>query len=285
MQVAVLGTGTMGTGMAHSLLREGHHVRVWNRTAGRARPLRDDGAIVAESAREAVDGADAVITMLFDTEAVLQVAQEFAPGLRSDGVWLQTSTIGLEGIGRVSDLARHHGLRLLDAPVLGTKAPAEQGELVVLASGDPAARAAARPVLDAIGRKTVWAGDTVGAASALKLAGNAWIAAITAATAQSLAFAAALGLDPTLFLDAIDGGASDTPYAHVKGADMLSGSYEPSFALDGILKDLDLIRSAAGGGGSNLRLIDALIELYAQASADGHGDDDIAAVYAAFDPH
>lgn len=282
MQIAVLGTGTMGAAMARSLLREGHAVRVWNRTPDKAEPLAADGATVAPDARTAVAGAEVVVTMLFDAGAVLSVVDEVADAFGPDTVLLQSSTIGRDATARLAEVAARRSLKVLDAPVLGTKKPAEDGALVMLVSGDPGLRERVTPALEAMGAKTVWAGDELGAASALKLACNAWVATITAATAQSIALARAFGLDPQLFLDAIGGGASDTPYAHVKGAQMIAGDYPPSFALDGLLKDLMLIGAAADVAGAGNPVLSGLQQAYQQASDAGRGSDDIAAVYAAF---
>src|ERR1700712_5569767 len=280
--VAVLGTGTMGAGMARSLLREGFAVRAWNRTPERARPLADDGAVVVASPDEAVKDADVVLLMLFDVDAVLDVLRRAAAELKPEAVIVQNSTVGAKGMSTVAELADALHLRILDAPVLGTKQPAEQGKLVVLASGDPALGPAAEAVLDAIGSRTVWVGNELGHASALKLACNAWVATITAGTAQSLAMARSAGLDPQLVLDAIDGGPTDTPYLHVKGKAMIEKNYDVSFALNGVRKDLDLMSAAASDSGVNSALLDALRSTFASAADQGHGDDDMASVISAF---
>ncbi|WP_310889848.1 NAD(P)-dependent oxidoreductase [Clavibacter capsici] len=225
--MALLGTGVMGSGMSRSILRAGLPLTVWNRSAEKAAPLADDGATVADSAADAVRDADVVVVMLFDADAVLAVLAEVAPALRPDAVVLQSSTVGVEGTRRIAALAAEHGLRFVDAPVLGTRGPAEQGLLVHLVSGSEADLAVARPVLEATGSRTVVAGADAGPGSALKLACNAWIASITAATAQSLGLAQLLGVEPRLFLDAIAGGAADTPYAHLKGGAMLAGELAP----------------------------------------------------------
>ena len=272
----------MGAGMARSLLHEGFAVRVWNRSPEKARPLADDGAVVASSPGEAVKGADVVLSMLFDVDAVLDVLRQAAAELKPDAVVLQSSTVGAKGMAAVATLAEELHLRVLDAPVLGTKQPAEQGKLVVLASGDSALRLAVAPVFEAIGSRTVWAGDELGQASALKLACNAWVATITAGTAQSLALATSAGLDPQLVLDAIQGGPTDTPYMHVKGKAMIEKNYDVSFALDGVRKDLDLMSAAASESGVNSALLDALRSTFASASEQGHGDDDMASVISAF---
>jgi 3-hydroxyisobutyrate dehydrogenase len=269
--------------MARSLLRDGLTVRVWNRTPAKAEALAADGAQLAGTAAEAVTGADVVITMLFDADAVIEVVSEVAHAFSPGAIWLQSATIGLAGTTRVAALAEAEALTVLDAPVLGTKEPAEQGKLVVLASGDRSLRPRLEPVLEAIGSRTVWAGDMVGEATALKLACNAWIASIAAATAQSLALASGLAVDPQLFLDAIAGGPSDTPYAQLKGAQMLARDFTPSFGLDGVRKDLSLITDAAQRAGVDTHLLQALSEVYRQASEKGHGKDDICSVVSTFD--
>jgi 3-hydroxyisobutyrate dehydrogenase len=284
VEVAVLGTGTMGVGVVHSLLRAGFGVRAWNRTAAKAQPLAGDGAIVAATAAEAISGADVVITLLFDADAVVEVVSQAVGAFGPETVWLQSATVGLDGTARVKALADEHGLKVLDAPVLGTKAPAEQGKLIPLVSGDPALRARVQPVLDAIGTRTIWAGDALGQGSALKLACNAWVASINAAVAQSLALAGALQIEPSLFLEAISGGPSDTPYAQLKGKQMLAEDFTPSFAVDGVVKDVGLITDAAQAAGVDSALLSALRSLYTEASRNGLGEADMAAVYTAFLP-
>ncbi len=153
--------------------------------------------------------------------------------------------------------------------MLGTRQPAEQGTLTVLASGDPALREIADPVLDAIGARTVWAGDEVGAASRLKLVCNAFTGAQTAATAQSIALAEGLGLDPQLFLEAISGGASDAALARAKGAMMIDGSYPPAFDVEGLRKDLALILAAAEEAGIATELARAVLTMAERAEERG----------------
>jgi len=281
--VAVLGTGTMGAGMVRSLLRAGLPVRAWNRTVSRAEPLAADGAQVAGSVTEAVTGADVVLTMLFDGPSVLEVMAEAAPACKPGTIWLQSATIGLAATAQAAALAEAAGLRLLDAPALGTKQPAEQGKLVMLAGGPRDLVDELGSVLSAIGGRTVWAGELPGQGTALKLACNAWVASITAATAQSLTLASGLAVDPQLFLEAISGGPSDCAYAHLKGGQMLAGDFEPAFGLDGARKDVGLITEAAERAGADTTLLAALSEVYRAASERGYGDRDISAVIRGFD--
>lgn len=282
MRVAVLGIGTMGVGMAHSLLRAGIDVTVWNRHRENAVPLGDDGARVAESSSEAVTDADVVLTMLFDEKAVSEVAGDFLPAMKDGAIWMQSATVGPAGIHALAGAANSHGVSLVDAPVLGTKNPAEEGSLVVIASGPTELLDRLSPVFDAIGSKTVRAGTVIGAASALKLACNAWVASITAATAQSLALCGALGIDPRLFLSTIDGGPSDTPYAQLKGGMMLDSDFTPSFGVDGLVKDLELMLDAIEPTTMPPILLRAVRDAFAEAGGAGHGRDDIASVITVF---
>jgi 3-hydroxyisobutyrate dehydrogenase len=282
IRVAVLGMGTMGAAMARALLRSGFDVTVWNRSPEKTRPLLDAGARVASDPADAVRNTDVVLTMLFDSAAVLEIAAAFLPAMPVGAIWMQSSTIGAEGMQAVAAAASSSHVSVVDAPVLGTKDPAEHAALTVLASGGDRAVATLQPVFDAIASRTIVVGDRLGAASDLKLVCNAWVGSLTAGTAQSVALARAFGLDPKLFLDAISGSASDSPYAHIKGATILEGKREPQFALDGLLKDLRLAQSTAGPA-NDTPYLDALERLYATASDGGHGREDVAWVYDAID--
>lgn len=283
IRVAVLGTGTMGTAMARVLIASGFRVTVWNRSPEKMKPLVAAGARAASDPADAVRDADVVLTMLFDSAAVLTVAGVFLAAMREGTIWMQSGTIGPDGMSAVAAAASLHHIAVVDAPVLGTKGPAEGGALTVLASGEVGAIALLQPIFDTIGSRTIIVGDRLGEASALKLVCNTWVGSLTAGTAQSLALARAFGLDPQFFLDAISGSASDSPYAHLKGAEILEGMRAPQFALDGLLKDLRLTRAIVGSSMTTAYL-DGLEEVYAKASAEGHGHEDVAWVYDAIAP-
>jgi 3-hydroxyisobutyrate dehydrogenase len=277
--VAVLGTGTMGAGMVRSLRRAGLPVRMWNRAAVKAQALTDTGAEAHPSPAEAVAGADVVLTMLFDADAAIDVIRRAAPPAGT--TWLQCSTVGVDGAERTAAAAEDLGLVLVDCPVLGTKEPAEKGALVMLASGPERTREQLAPVLDALGSKTLWLGEA-GAGSRLKMACNAWLFMVTAGTAQSIALARGLGVEPEDFLAAIEGGPLDTPYAHVKGALMIAGEFPASFGLTGAAKDARLIQEALRSAGVSDRLDVAVLETMDAAAAelDDPGAADVSAVIA-----
>lgn len=275
--VTVLGTGTMGAGMVRSLRRADLPVRMWNRDPAKARALTDSGAEAFEDPAEAASGADVVLTMVLDADAVLDVVRTAHPARGT--LWVQTATVGIEGVTRTAELAEELGLVLVDAPVLGTKQPAEEGQLVVLASGPDDVRDRLAPVFDAIGSKTLWLGEA-GNGSRLKLACNAWVFMVTAGVAQSIALTRALGLDPQSFVDAVDGGPLDLPYLHVKGANMIKGEHPVAFGLTGAAKDARLIRDALQMSGVADRL-DAAVLATMDAAAqrlDDPGSYDLSAI-------
>lgn len=280
--VTILGTGIMGTALARRLAGAGVDVTVWNRTVERAEPLVDDDVTVALSPAAAVADADIVLLTLFDADAVLEVVRAAADAAPATATWVQMSTIGIDGTEQVVRTAHEHGLALVEAMMLGTKGPAESGSLVLLTAGAPELLAQVEPVLALVSAKRVHAG-ALGAAARLKLVCNTWIGLLTAGTAQALAMAEALGLAPDLFLQAIAGGQSDSPYAHAKGALMAADDYQPAnFRLHGLHKDLDLAAAAVGAGRS-YPILEAVRDLYAAAEERGQGDQDIAAVFRAFD--
>jgi 3-hydroxyisobutyrate dehydrogenase len=268
--------------MARNIAAAGIPLQVWNRTRAKADPLAEVGASVCDDPGEAVDGADIVLTMLWDAAGVEDVLRRAAGHFARDAVLLQMTTVGVEGADRLGRLAGELGLTYVDAPVSGTKQPAEQGTLVVLASGPGEAAARVAPVLDAVGSRTMWVGDA-GAGSRLKLAVNAFLVSMVSGIAQSLSLARELGLDPEAFLEAVHGGAMDAPYVQLKGKTMLAGDFTPAFALDGALKDADLAAEAARSVGLDAGLIDALRHQLRRVSDTGHGEEDLSAVYRAYD--
>ncbi|MEO3869187.1 NAD(P)-dependent oxidoreductase [Nonomuraea sp. B12E4] len=284
--VAVLGTGLMGAPMARNLARAGLRVRVWNRTKAKAEPLAEAGAVVAGSPAEAVEGADVIITILTDGDAVHAAMSAAAPALRAGQVWAQMSTVGLAAIDRLAALAAEHGPTFVDAPVQGTRQPAEQGKLVILAAGAESARPVLDPIFDVLGQRTLWlAGDGAGGAGTkLKMATVSCGISMTAVVAEALALARGLGLDPDLVRQVIAGGPMDSPYFQAKARAILEDDYTPSFTVRNAEKDTRLIVQAGESAGVRMDVIAAAGERFRRAEAQGHGEDDMAATYfAGFD--
>lgn len=282
VSVAVLGAGSMmGFAMARNLARAGIEVRAWNRSADKARPLAEDGATVAATPAEAASGADVVLTMLADADAVIGVmaGEDGAlPAAAGNGaLWLQMSTIGESGTQECAMLAAQHGVTFVDAPVLGATQVAQQGKLVVLASGPATVRDRLQPVFDVVGSKTLWLGEC-GAGTALKLVANSWVLAVVEAGAEVIALAEGLGLRPEMFLDAIEGSALDLPYLRLKADLMARRDFEPSFRLRLAAKDAALIEQVAARHDLDLPLF-GVIRRRLEQGVDPHGDKDFSATY------
>jgi 3-hydroxyisobutyrate dehydrogenase len=270
MLVAVLGTGIMGAPMARNLARADHDVIVWNRTREKAQAV--EGVSVADSPADAVAGAEVVVTMLSDGEAVEAVWSEIAGAVDAGAIWWQCSTVGIEATEQLLAAAT---IPYVDAPVLGTKQPAQEGKLTVLASGPDDALDRLQPVFDAVAAKTIRLGEA-GEGTRAKLVLNHWVLALTTATAETIGVARALDVDPQLFLDVIAGAPMDSPYAQMKGKLMIEDTVgeSVSFPLRLAHKDARLVVDAAPEAG-----LAAFVQArYAEAAADGLGDCDMAAI-------
>jgi 3-hydroxyisobutyrate dehydrogenase len=278
MIVAVLGTGTMGAPMARNLVAAGLDVRVWNRTLEKAQAL--EGATAFEKVAEAVRGAEIVLTILSDGSAVEETVAELDFG---DAIWLQMSTVGIVATERLMEIAQGAGVPFVDAPVVGTKQPAEKGELTVLASGPRAARSVAQPVFEAVGARTIELGEA-GEGTKLKLVINSWLVSLVETLAETIAFSEAIGVDPERFLETIEGGPLGPAYAQLKGKMMIARKFDPSFSLALARKDAKLVLEAAQRHGFDAALVDVVARKMDEAIAAGHGDEDMAATFLASAP-
>lgn len=274
----MLGTGLMGAPIAASLAAAGHHLRVWNRTRAKAEPLAEQGATVADTPAAAVEGAEIILTMLTDGATVTATMQDASAALPHHAVWVQMSTVGVDATDDHIALARSLGLEFVDAPVLGSVQPAQEGELVVLAAGAAELRDRVQPVFDVIGARTMWVGEA-GAASRLKLVANSWVLALTAAVGEAVSLAEGSGIDPKLFLEAVSGGAMDCAYLQMKGNAIMAKSFEPAFTVQNALKDALLVNEAAVRAGVQLDVAQASAARLSRAVTRGHGGDDMAASY------
>jgi 3-hydroxyisobutyrate dehydrogenase len=276
--VAILGAGIIGAAMARNTVKAGVATAIWNRSPEKARPLADDGVEVFEDAAEAVRGRDVVLSVLSDAATTQTVVEPLLPEFADGAVWLQCATIGIDGTERLEWIAGEAGIPFVDVPVSGTKAPAEAGQLVMLASGDKDAADFAAPVLDAVGAKTVWLGEA-GNGSRMKLVTNDWVLGQTALVAEAIRLCAALELEPSAFLAAIDGAPVGSAYAQIKGHMMLSGDFPPNFPLEHSTKDSRLIVAAAREAGLDLPIAESFNEYFIAALEAGRGKEDMAAIY------
>src|ERR1700689_2622812 len=285
-RVALIGTGIMGAAMASNLIAAGLPTTVWDRSPDATAPLADAGARVAASARDAAGDAQVVITMLPTADVVSSVmlGGGVAGALADGAVWAQMGTIGVtataEIAGQLGQL--RPGALFVDAPVSGSKGPAQAGQLLILASGPEQARPIVEPVFSVIGRKTVWLGPA-GQGSRMKLAVNAYMSTLIEGVAEALELAGRLGIDAGQLEEAIEGGPLDAPIADAKLHKMQRGDFAPEFPLEWALKDVDLALAEAGD--ARLPMLTALSQQWRAAVDAGHGREDVSAARSALRDH
>jgi 3-hydroxyisobutyrate dehydrogenase-like beta-hydroxyacid dehydrogenase len=279
--VAVLGTGRMGGAMIGTLRRAGFDVRMWNRTAAKAGEVAGaTGAVVAETASEAVSDADVVITSLADDEAVLATYASLAPGLHDRQVVLEMSTIAPGTVRRIRPLVEDRGASLLDAPVSGSVSVVERGELTIMAGGDANALGRAREVLDALAAKVFHVGP-LGAGATMKLAVNALVHAIDVGLSEALVLAEKAGVERGVAYDVFAAGAAAAPFVLYKRAAFEHPDDTPiAFSMDLMAKDLDLILDLAGEVGAPMDQATENREVVRRALAAGFAGRDMSAVAA-----
>jgi len=278
-KLAFLGLGQMGEPMARRLLRAGHDVTVWNRTRSRADALAGQGAAVADSPAQAAAGADAAFTMLADPAALREVVlgpDGLASGLAPGSVLVEMSTVGPDAIRELASRLPE-GVGLLDAPVLGSVPAVIEGSLKVLVGGDRETYERLREVLEVFG-PTTHVGE-LGAGASMKLVANSTLGAAVVGLGEALALADRLGVETTVALDILSGGALGNAVQRTRGA-IESGAYEPRFKLSLAEKDLRLVQDAARAAGLDLPLAGAARAWFEDAANAGRGEQDYPAVIA-----
>ncbi len=277
-RVAVLGIGTMGHGMAISALRAGIPTIVWNREPEATRDLAELGAEVAESAADGARRAAIVVTMVTDADAVVSIAgdQGMLAALSPGAIWVQMSTIGVTGIERVAAMVddERPDVTLVDAPVSGSKEPAERGQLTIFASGPDEVGSRVAPLFDALGQRTIWVG-AVGAGSRMKLVNNTWLAFAAEGVAASVALARRLGLETETVVDVLGGGPLMSPWQSAKLQRIAKGDFSAQFALSLALKDVHLALQAAG---NRLAPLACLADEWQRVVDHGLGGEDLTVV-------
>jgi 3-hydroxyisobutyrate dehydrogenase len=278
--VAFLGVGTMGHGMVDSALRAGIPLTIWDRHPEATADLAERGVEVADTAAEAAQRAGIVVTMVPDADAVISVARDqgMLAALAPGAIWIQMSTIGLAGTDRVEALVRSErpDVTLLDAPVSGSKDPAEQGHLIIFASGPDEARPRVARLFDALGQRTIWVGQAAGAGTRLKLVNNTWLAFANEAVATSVALARRLGLETDTVIEAIGDGPLISAWQAAKLQRIASGDFAAQFALSLALKDVHLAQQALGD--DSFAVLDCLADEWQQVVDQGLGNQDLTVV-------
>jgi 3-hydroxyisobutyrate dehydrogenase len=278
--IAVLGTGTMGSAFTRRLLGAGMHVRAWDVSYPAAALLADAGAEVARTPDEAVHDAGVVLTMVPTIASLEETMPRALPTMRAGSIWLQMSTIGVDGTERAMTLAQQlrPDVVFVDAPVSGSKAPAEQGKLLILASGPAPALDALAPVFGALGQKTMrW--ERAGSGSRMKMVLNTWLAILGEGIAETAALAKSLGVSLDDLSDCLGSTALNAPWALAKLAKIEHETFDPEFSLALATKDLHLALDAAAHAKRSLPIAQTIAGQWDDALRAGFGDRDVAGAY------
>lgn len=282
MEIGWIGTGIMGAPMARRLLGGGHRVRVFNRSAEKARALEADGAIVAADAPACVAGAEVVFVMVPDTPDVEATVAKIEPALKAGQVVVDMSTIAPAAERAIAARLKDKGVAYLDAPVSGGDVGARDGTLAIMVGGEAAAFARVRPLFELMGKRITHIGPP-GAGQMTKLANQIAVAVTLEAAAEAIEFARAGGLDPSRVVEAIGAGAAASWQLSNLGPKIIAGDYRPGFFIKLIRKDLRLVIEAARDSGLALPGLALMASMFNASAALGHDLDGTQAVAAALD--
>jgi 3-hydroxyisobutyrate dehydrogenase-like beta-hydroxyacid dehydrogenase len=281
MKIGFVGLGIMGSAMASNLLKAGFKVTVWNRSPEKCSPLVGLGATVAASPRAAAENSDVVIAVMATPAAVLSIrdgAEGIIAGLSSGNGYVDMSTVDADTALESYRLAHEKGALFLEAPVAGSRKPAEDATLTIMAAGDRELYDSTLPVLEKMGKKILFLGET-GKAARMKLANNLVMCGMLTALSEGIALAAGSGLDTAQLLEVLDSGAVANPMFRLKGPQIAANKEFPAaFPLKHMQKDLRLALQLAEEVGQPLFVTATINELYKKALADNLGDADFAAI-------
>ncbi len=278
LAVTVIGIGTMGGAFVRRLVAAGLRVTVWSRHASDTAAFVALGATAHARSHEAVADADVVLTMLPNPEITRDVmlSQGVLSAMAPSSTWLQMATLGTVATEQLvaATEATRPDVTFVDAPVSGSREPAESGQLVILASGPESAHQPLAPVFAALGRSTLWLGPA-GVGSQMKLVLNTWLAFQIECAAESLALLEHFGVDTEPLVEILSESPLASPYALSKVKKMIAADYSSDFSLGLATKDLTLVESDAGGG--PVPIATAIAERWRELISHGAGDLDVAA--------
>ena len=281
MKIGFIGLGIMGSRMAANLLKNGSHLVVYNRTAEKAKPLLAEGATWAESPASLAESADILFTILADPEAVQNTAlgaDGFLDRLRPGSIWVDSSTVNPSFTKMMAQEAHERRVHFVDAPVAGTKGPAEQAQLTFLVGGEPEDVQTCRPFFEAMGKKIVHMGPT-GMGTSAKMVVNLLLGEAMLAFSEALALGQSLGIPMEGLMNMLVGGAVTAPFIAGKRAKIENSQYDPEFPLKWMRKDMQMASLTGYEQGVALPTANAAKEIYTLAERQGWGELDFSAIY------
>ena len=285
--VAFMGLGIMGSGMANRLLGAGFPLTVYNRNPEKARPLAEKGASVATTPREAASKAQIILSMVADDNASRGIWLGENGALASatpNSLLIESSTLSGAWIRELAAKANEKKCQFIDAPVTGTKPHAAAGELLFMVGGETSAVQAAQPVLSVMGRETIHLGP-LGSGSLMKLVNNFICGVQAASFAEGLSLIDAGGLDRAKAISILTGGAPASGLVKRVAEKVTAGEYSPNFMLRWMAKDLSYAIQEGADKKISLETAIAALSKFQRAIAEGHGDEDFSAVTKASAKH
>lgn len=281
MKIGFIGLGIMGSRMATNLLTAGYSLSIYNRSKEKAVQLITDGAVWYDDATELVKHVDVVFTMLEKPDVVEKLAvgrDGFMHNIKKGSIWVDCSTVNPSFSKMLSELATLRGIEFLDAPVSGSKIPAEKGELIFLVGGKPEIVTKVAPMLSVMGNKTIHIGEhSMG--SAMKIMINQMLGQSMLAFSESLSLGISLGIDKTKAMDVLLNSAVSAPILSAFRSRIEDENYEPNFPLKHLQKDLQLFTDTAFEQQKATPLTNTAKEVYAMAKQQGMADLDFSAVF------
>jgi len=284
LRIGFLGLGIMGQGMVMNLLRSGHEVTVWNRTATKCREFVKAGALKGNNPADVVQSCDITFTCVADSTAVRDIMfgnMGVLDGISKGKCYVEMSTVDEETVQDVADAIMARGGAFLEAPVCGSRVPALEGQLLILSSGDRKLFDDCYSCFEAMGKKSFYLGNEVGTATRMKLINNMILGNVVASLAEGMALADKLSLDLEDFTEILSLGSLSCQTINHKAQAICSGRYEPHFPLQHQQKDLRLVLGLGDSVEQPLHLAAAANELYKKAKRMGYGEGDMAAVFKA----
>jgi len=282
MKIGFIGLGIMGSRMAENLLKKGHELVVYNRTKQKAGPLIAAGAVWAPTPADVAKQVTVLITMLAKPDAVAETAligkHGFLNHLADNSLWIDCSTVNPSFSKLMAHEAKQRRVRFLDAPVAGTKAPAEQGQLLFFVGGEKADMDEARPLLEAMGRAVYHIGGH-GMGTSMKMVGNLILAQAMVAFSEAIVLGEALGIPKDLLFNTLLSSPVAAPFLAMKRGKFESGNFETEFPLQWMHKDTQLVAETAYEAGVAVPATNTVKEIYALAVRKGLGEQDFSAVY------
>jgi 3-hydroxyisobutyrate dehydrogenase/glyoxylate/succinic semialdehyde reductase len=279
--IAFIGLGIMGSRMAKNLLKAGFPLTVHNRTKEKAEDLIRSGAQWADSPKKAAENADIVFTMLSHpevVEAVVYADNGLFSGIKPGALWVDMSTVHPTFSKKMAEASSAQNIRFLDAPVSGSKIPAERGELIFLVGGEQTDFEEAKPYFEAMGKAVHYLGKH-GNGSAMKILINLMLAHNMAAFSETVHLGEAMGLDKSMVVEMLLNHPVSAPILQGKKAKIMELDFTPEFPLEHMQKDLHLVALTAFEKNYAMPLANVLKELYAQAKQHGYGRMDMSAIY------